>query len=297
MSEHQFSYRVKEAESGQTAGYFLKAKGYSRQILVRLKRTAGGIRRNGVWIRVNDRLGAGDRLDIRLLEELPVERFRPMKLVFDIVYEDEHLLVVNKPAGMPVHPSVNHYEHTLANAVMAYAQEKKEIYPYRCINRLDRDTTGLLIIAKHMLSAAVLYGQMREKKIRRIYLALVTGEIDRPGVIDLPIGRKAGSVIERTVDMEHGERAVTHYFPLQKGDGWTLVQCMLDTGRTHQIRVHMSHIGHPLPGDFLYGPQDPSMKRQPLHSWKLIFTHPITKERMEFTQPLPEDMKNYMRHV
>lgn len=204
--------------------------------------------------------------------------------------------MIDKPADMPVHPSMNNHDNTLANAVAAYAEEQGRHYPYRCINRLDRDTTGLLILAKHMLSAAVLYEEMRRREIRRTYLAIVRGRIEAPGIIDLPIGRKEGSAIERQVDQEHGERAVTHYTPLRHGVDWTLVQCTLETGRTHQIRVHMSHLGHPLPGDFLYGPKDPRMKRQPLHSWKLSFIHPITGARMEFTSPVPEDMNNYMRH-
>lgn len=261
-----------------------------------MKKTDQGIQKNGIWAYTRDRVKKGDLLELCLVEKVETGKILPVRLPFSVVFEDEHLLVVSKPAGMPVHPSMNNHDNTLANAVAAYAQEKGESYAFRCINRLDRDTTGLLILAKHMLSAAVLYGQMRRKEIHRTYLAIVKGRLEGPGVIDLPIGRKEGSTIERIIDLECGERAVTHYLPLHWGTDWTLVQCILETGRTHQIRVHMRHIGHPLPGDFLYCPEDYSMKRQPLHSWKLSFRHPITGEPMEFVQPVPQDMEEYMRH-
>lgn len=292
--EHQFTYRIEAQEAGQTIEYFLKRRGYSRQILIQLKKTPDGILRNGIWAYTRDRLEACDKLTIRLVEKMSSEQIEPVSLPFGVVYEDTDLLVVNKPAKMSIHPSMNHHNDTLANAVAAYALKKGETYPYRCINRLDRDTTGLLILAKHMLSAAILYEQMRERKIQRTYLALVKGRIEASGVLDLPIGRKPSSTIERIIDYEHGERAVTHYTPIRTGDNWTLLKCILETGRTHQIRVHMSAIGHPLPGDFLYGPEDTEAERQLLHSFRLSFTHPITKEPMVFTEPLPEDMKAYM---
>lgn len=294
MTERRFSYVAEGCEAGLTVEQFLKKRGYSHQVLVHLKRTEGGILVDGVWAYTRDRLREGSRLDIRLVEDEASEQIEPVRLPFDVVYEDEDLMVVNKPADMPVHPSVNNHDNTLANAIAWYCREKGERFPYRCINRLDRNTTGLLILAKHMLSAAILYGCMRERKIHRTYLAIVKGRIDEPGVVDLPIGRKDGSAIERMIDPERGEQAVTHYTPLAWGAGWTLVQCVLETGRTHQIRVHMSHLGHPLFGDFLYNPGDRSMERQPLHSWKLSFEHPITGKGMEFVQPLPEDMKCYM---
>lgn len=292
--ERHFTYRVDKAEADLTIKEFLRSRGYSRQVLGQLKQTENGIQKNGAAACMWEHLSEGDRLDVRLVEEQASIQIEPVHLPFDIVYEDDDLMVVNKPADMPVHPSMNNHGNTLANAVAWYCQDKGEPFVYRCINRLDRNTTGLLILAKHTLSAAVLYGQMRERNIHRTYLALVKGRIEKAGTVDLPIGRCEGSAIERRVDPEGGERAVTHYKPLQWGDGWTLVQCELETGRTHQIRVHMSYIGHPLPGDFLYCPGDHSMERQPLHSWKLRFTHPITGQLMEFEQPLPEDMGKYM---
>lgn len=292
--ERHFTYLAEAEDAGLTVEQFLKRKGYSRQILVHLKKTENGICRDGFPVYTRDRLYAGNRLEIRLAEEGASEQIQPVFLPFGIVYEDGDLMVVDKPAGMPVHPSMNHHDNTLANAVAAWSRERGERFPYRCINRLDRNTSGLLIVAKHMLSAAGLYGQMRDRKIHRTYLAIVKGHLDNPGTVDAPIGRKPGSAIERMVDPEHGERAVTHYEPLDWGEDWTLVKCCLETGRTHQIRVHMNYIGHPLPGDYIYCPEDRSMERQPLHSWKLTFTHPITGERLDFEQPMPEDMAEYM---
>lgn len=292
--ERHFTYEVENCENGLTVEQYLKTKGYSHQVIVHLKKTENGILLDDSWAYTRDKVRAGNRLDIRLVEEDASDQIEPVHLPFGIVYEDEDIMVINKPKDMPVHPSMNNHDNTLANAVAAYCMEKGERFPYRCINRLDRNTTGLLIIAKHMLSAAVLYGQMRDRKIHRTYLALVTGHMESPGVVDLPIGRKEGSTIERMIDPEHGERAVTHYTPLRWGKDWTLVQCILESGRTHQIRVHMAHLGHPLPGDFLYNPDDCTIDRQPLHSWKLSFVHPVTGEAMEFVQELPEDMICYM---
>ena len=159
-SEHGFAYQVETQQAGQTIGQYLKEKGYSRQIFIHLKKTEDGIRRNGRWAYTRDRLEAGDFLQTRLLEEVSLLHPEPVRLPFTVVYEDEHLLVAGKPEDMPVHPSMNNHGNTLANAVAYHAREKGEAYVYRCINRLDRDTTGLLVLAKHMLSAAVLYGQM-----------------------------------------------------------------------------------------------------------------------------------------
>ena len=172
---------------------------------------------------------------------------------------------------------------------------KGEYFPFRCVNRLDAGTTGLLIIAKNMFSAAVLYSAMKERKIKRTYLAVASGEIRELGTVDLPIGRASDSVIERCIDPEHGERAVTHYEPLAYGNGCTLLKLQLETGRTHQIRVHMKAIGHPLAGDYLYAPEDCSAERPLLHSRSLEFTHPVTGEQMKLTAELPEDMKNYAK--
>ena len=292
-NERRFSYIAGEAEQGMAVGQFLKERGYSRHALTLLKQTEGGILCNGREVYLSQPLRKGDRMDLFLKEEVP-EEIEPVELPFGIVYEDDDLMVVDKPADMPVHPSMKNHDNTLANAAAWYGRTKGDSFVYRCVNRLDRDTTGLLILAKHILSATGLYGQMRAREIRRTYLAIVKGMIREEGTIDLPVGRKEDSAIERMIDLEHGERAVTHYLPVRHGKDWTLIECRLETGRTHQIRVHMSSFGHPLIGDFLYGSREEQMPRQALHSWKLSFVHPIMGRPMEFVSPLPPDMQKYI---
>ena len=292
-NERRFSYIAGEAEQGMDVGQFLKERGYSRHALTLLKQTEGGILCNGREVYLSQPLRKGDRMDLFLKEEVP-EEIEPVELPFGIVYEDDDLMVVDKPADMPVHPSMKNHDNTLANAAAWYGRTKGDSFVYRCVNRLDRDTTGLLILAKHILSATGLYGQMRAREIRRTYLAIVKGMIREEGTIDLPVGRKEDSAIERMIDLEHGERAVTHYLPVRHGKDWTLIECRLETGRTHQIRVHMSSFGHPLIGDFLYGSREEQMPRQALHSWKLSFVHPIMGRPMEFVSPLPPDMQKYI---
>ena len=242
------------------------------------------------------RLKAGETVEVALPEEEDSGNIVPVKLPLSIVYEDEDILVINKDAGVPIHPSQGHYDNTLANAVSWYFREKGEAFTYRVINRLDRDTTGLLILARHMLSACILSEQMAGRRIRREYRAIVLGHTPEEGTVDSPIARAEGSTIERRVDPEAGERAVTHYRTLlynEKKD-LSLVSLSLETGRTHQIRVHMRSIGHPLPGDFLYCPDYRYIGRQPLHSYLLRFQHPITGKEMEFTAGLPEDMERLL---
>ena len=286
-----FHYTISTEYNEQTLLSFLKHKNYSSQIITHLKRTENGILLNGEWGRVRDILHTGDMLIINLIETESSENIIPTNLPLDIVYEDEDILIVNKPADMPIHPSQGNYDNTLANAVAYYYQQKGESFTYRCINRLDRDTTGLLIVAKHMYSASLLSEMVAKREIHREYLALATGEVPKSGTIVASIGRVDGSTIERHVDEAHGDYACTHYKRLIYNNGYSLVSLKLETGRPHQIRVHMKHIGHPLPGDFLYNPDYSVIKRQALHSHRLVFKHPITGESLEFVADLPMDMK------
>jgi len=287
------SYTVEENDDNTTLSHFLKKQKFSSVIITHLKRTENGILLNGQWARVNDVLHIGDIITIQLIEDTPSENIVPTNLPLNIVYEDEDLMVINKDADTPIHPSQGNYDNTLANAVAYYFQQKGEVFTYRCINRLDRDTTGLLIIAKNMYSASLLSDMVQNREIHREYLAIATGKTPSEGTIIAPIARVDGSTIERCVNEEKGEYACTHYKTLSSNDHYSLVSLKLETGRTHQIRVHMKHIGHPLPGDFLYNPDYSGIQRQALHSHKLSFTHPITKECLEFTAELPNDM-NYL---
>lgn len=300
------TYPITESDSDQRIYDFLCHHGYSRHIRTWLKQHPGSVRLNGEEALFYFPLKNGDLLEISLEEEHPSGNIVPVDLPIHIIYEDEDLMVIDKPADMPVHPSIGNYENTLANAAAWYFHRQDIPFVFRCINRLDRDTTGLLILAKHMLSGAILSDQMKKRAIHRTYLAIKEGKTDPAGTIDSPIGRTDQSLILRQVDHENGDSACTHY--LQKcwhpktfypetlpvpQDGLSLIQLQLETGRTHQIRVHMTSIGHPLIGDTLYNPETALMNRQALHSYRLAFTHPVTGVSLEFTSPLPEDMAEF----
>ena len=287
-----FHYQITENEQNTTVLDFLRKKGFSRHILSSMKADKEALTRNGQRIGGREHLLAGDHFRVRLLETIDSDGIVPVSMPLSILYEDEDILVINKPADMPVHPSIGNYTNTLANGVAAYLDAKDEHSPFRCINRLDRDTSGALILAKNAFSAAVLSTQMRNRQIRRTYLAVVEGITPPNGTISAPISRVDDSVIERHVDFLHGEPAVTHYERLETKNEHSLLEIHLETGRTHQIRVHMGYIGHPLPADYLYHPVYDCFKRQPLHSLQLEFRHPVTDKSMCLLAPVPEDMCN-----
>lgn len=287
-----FHYQITENEQNTTVLDFLRKKGFSRHILSSMKADKEALTRNGQRIGGREHLLAGDHFRVRLLETIDSDGIVPVSMPLSILYEDEDILVINKPADMPVHPSIGNYTNTLANGVTAYLDAKGEHSPFRCINRLDRDTSGALILAKNAFSAAVLSTQMRNRQIRRTYLAVVEGITPPNGTISAPISRVDDSVIERHVDFLHGEPAVTHYERLETKNEHSLLEIHLETGRTHQIRVHMGYIGHPLPADYLYHPEYDCFKRQPLHSLQLEFRRPVTDKSMCLLAPVPEDMCN-----
>lgn len=287
-----FHYQITENEQGTTVLDFLRKKGFSRHILSSMKADKEALTRNGQRIGGREQLLAGDHFRVRLLETVDSDGIVPVSMPLSILYEDEDILVINKPADMPVHPSIGNYTNTLANGVAAYLDAKDEHSPFRCINRLDRDTSGALILAKNAFSAAVLSTQMRNRQIRRTYLAVVEGITPPNGTISAPISRVDDSVIERHVDFLRGEPAVTHYERLEVKNEHSLLEIHLENGRTHQIRVHMGYIGHPLPADYLYHPVYDCFKRQPLHSLQLEFRHPVTDKPMCLLAPVSEDMCN-----
>lgn len=289
IMDRSILYQINSLEKPQKISGFLKEKGYSRQNLVDLRKDEQAICLNGTYVHMNHMLAEGDVLTVWIRETDNSGQIRPVKLPFAIVYEDEDLLVINKPAGMPVHPSRGNPDNSLGNALAWYFKEQGVPFVFRCINRLDRDTTGALILAKNPLSAAILSVQMKKRQILRTYLALVDGLLPDSGTINAPIARMEGSVITREVNFGTGESAITHYERLAAGKEYSLAELHLETGRTHQIRVHMKYIGHPLPGDYLYNPDYRRINRQPLHSYQLEFTHPITGKVMLFTAPLPID--------
>ena len=215
----------------------------------------------------------------------------PSEMDLNILYEDDCLIIVNKPAHMPVHPSLNHYADSLSNGLKFYFNKinlKRKIRP---INRLDKDTSGIVIFAKNE------YAQDRIRITSKIYLAILTGHFEGSSIIDKPIARKDKSIIERCID-ENGEKAITEYSVIKnfkiENEEFSLVKCILHTGRTHQIRVHMSSINHPIIGDSLYGMESKYIDRQALHAYKIKFIHPITKKEIEVTVPIPDDIKNVL---
>lgn len=297
--ERIFQYKITETDNGKPIDLYLKSRGYSRQNLIALKKVSDSFLLNGIRTYGNQKVHAGDLLTIQLKEPVSSPNIVPIAIPLEILYEDADILVINKPSNMPVHPSQNNHDNTLANAVMDYYNRQNIPYIFRCINRLDRDTSGLTILAKHMVSGNILSTMVQNRQIKREYLAIVSG-IPQPSsdVIDAPIARVEGSTIERCVNHQTGEQAVTHYqvqhsFSISS-ESFSLISLWLETGRTHQIRIHMKYIGHPLIGDFLYHSDMRYIHRQALHSHRLTFSHPITKEQMTFVAPLPADMTSLL---
>ena len=289
------TYTISPEDSGISILSFLRNNGFSKHILTTMKRADHAILLNGQPSFAKTALKEQDVLRILVPEEAGSEEsILPVKIPLNILYEDEDILVLNKPADMPVHPSAGNYENTLANGVAWYYRQQGETFVYRCINRLDRDTTGVLVLAKNPLSGALLSTQMKQRRIRRTYLALTDGIPPEKGTVRAPIARVNDSVITREVNFERGEPAVTHYERLAVSNGYALVELHLETGRTHQIRIHMKYLGFPLIGDYLYNPDMKHISRQALHSHHMEFAHPITGEWMSFTAPLPADMANIM---
>ena len=284
-------YTIPESQNGLRVEQFLRRKGYSRQNLTEIKRMPQSILVNGIHYYMRQTLAAGDHLQVCICETESSEKIPPVKLPLNIIYEDEDILVINKPAGMPIHPSMKNYYNSLANALAWYYQDQGKPFIFRCSNRLDRDTSGLTVISKHLVSASIMADMTKKRLVHREYLAIVKGDLTPPaGTITAPLYRKEGSIIERTVDFDHGEEAITHYKLVKKENGHSLVSLQLETGRTHQIRIHMKYLGYPLIGDYLYNPDMEHITRQALHSYHMEFPHPITGQKMTFTAPLPPDM-------
>ena len=213
----------------------------------------------------------------------------PVKIDLNVIYEDDSLIVLDKPFNMPVHPSLNHYEDSLSNGLKYYYDSINLHRKIRPINRLDKDTSGIVIFAKNE------YAQDRIRITNKIYLTILEGKLEGSGIIDKPIARKADSIIERCIS-DNGEKAITEYSVIKNfkigNEEFSLVKCILHTGRTHQIRVHMASINHPILGDTLYGKSSSLIGRQALHAYKLTFVHPIIKKEIEVTSSIPSDMNN-----
>lgn len=221
----------------------------------------------------------------------------PTEMPLNIIYEDEAYIVVNKPAGIPVHPSMDHYTDSLSNGIAFYFNQiglKKKIRP---VNRLDKDTSGIVIFAKNEYIQECLVRQMKSKEFIKKYIAVVNGNLDNlEGTINAPIARKEGSIIERCVS-ETGDIAITHYKVLKRKTDFDIVECILETGRTHQIRVHFAYLGHSLLSDTLYGTSSSLINRQALHAYKVEFTHPLSKKKVKYIATVPEDLNKLMENA
>ncbi len=257
----------------------------SARTVTKLRHDPAGLTLNGAPVRTIDPVYAGDLLTVCLREEetsIPPTDYRAL----NVVYEDGDLLVVDKPAGLAVHPTHNHQGDTLANQVSAYLRERGGAAAFRAVGRLDKSTSGLVVCALNRHTAGVLSGRYEKS-----YLAVVEGELAGAGTVDRPIYRPdPGKTLRAAGDV--GESAVTHWESLACGAGLTLLRLRLETGRTHQIRVHMSYLGHPLAGDGMYGGGTELISRAALHCETLSFVHPLTGESLSFAAPLPEDMEN-----
>ena len=288
--ERTLLYQIESEYVNLPIDRFLRSMGFSSQNITNLKKMPRNVLVNNEFAYMNQRLCQNDIVCVHILELDCSPNIVPVDLPLSVLYEDEDLMVINKAADMPIHPSINNYDNTMANAVSYYFSNQKIPFIFRCINRLDRDTTGLTIVAKHMVSATILSAMVSKHSIKREYIAFVEGKCPESGTIDRPIGRVSTSTIERCIDDLNGESATTHYRRLHYENNCSVILLCLETGRTHQIRVHMKSIGHPLLGDFLYNPNWNQIKRQALHSYRVSFEHPITKKSLSFTAPLPADM-------
>lgn len=291
----KLNYIVQEADSFFNVKEVLKVKfEVSDRLLLKLKKN-NKIFLNNVPCSINDKIRSGDVVSFIIDFEEDNSNIVPTKINLDILYEDEAYIVINKPSGIPVHPSMLHYENSLSNGVKYYFDKiglKKKLRP---VNRLDKDTSGIVIFAKNEYVQECLVRQMKNKTFVKEYIAICEGIFEnRSGTINASISRKENSIIERCVN-SNGDTAITHYNVLKSDFNYSIVKCILETGRTHQIRIHLAYIGHPIIGDTLYGKPSNKINRQALHAHKVHFIHPITKKEISYTAPLPEDIKKLIK--
>ena len=282
MPERFVQFSVTQQEQGSTVGQILRSRGVSLGLIRKLKRISDGITIDGTLVRTIDPAAVGQKITLRI----PCDEIcaKPTQLIADVVYEDDDVIVFNKPAGMTIHPVRDHQTDTLANFYAWHLAQKGEMGAFRPINRLDRNTSGLAVVAKHRFAASNL-----SAKVDKTYLALCHGVVCPPeGTIEAPIRRKEGFGITQEVGAG-GKEAVTHYKTISSCQDMSLLEVTLETGRMHQIRVHFAHLGHPLLGDDMYGGDLCWIKRHALHCTQVSFRHPVTKQVFSLNAPLPDD--------
>lgn len=285
--QDKLEFKVSEQFNNIDALTFLKKEcKVSSRMITRLKREKDGILRNGKLLRTIDILNTDDIVVLNLPKD--ENEIVPVEFNLDILYEDEHIIAINKPYNMPVHPTKIHQLDTLANGVTFHANKNGENYTFRAINRLDKDTSGVVVIAKNSYSATKLF-----KCLDKTYYAVCEGIISEKGTINKPIKVKEGHTIQRCVAPD-GKPSITHYIPKEHSNNHTLLEIVLETGRTHQIRCHFSSIGHPLAGDDMYGGSLQFTNRQCLHCKKVQFIHPVTNKEIIIDSDLPDDFYNVL---
>lgn len=286
-------YTAAQEDLGKTVKHILKLKMELSERLIKKLKYDNKILVNSVPVYVNVRLNPGDIVDVFIDFVEESEDIIPEEIALDIIFEDDCLIVINKQPNIVVHPTSFHPQGTIANAVMFHLTSKGIYKKVRPVSRLDRDTSGIIIFAKNQFIQESLIRQMADKTFCKEYIGVVNGIPDRAfGTIDLPIARKPGSIIERHIE-ESGSPSVTHYKVLEELKNAALLKFVLETGRTHQIRVHCRAIGHSLIGDTLYSDKESAyIKRQALHSFKVSFLHPATKQQIVLTAPIPDDIKS-----
>ncbi|WP_404331232.1 RluA family pseudouridine synthase [Mesobacillus maritimus] len=290
----KLNWAVTDREAGKFLKEFLVKQEISKAALTDIKFKGGKLLVNGEDVTVRYRLNEGDKIEVHFPPEEPSLGVQPETIPIEILYEDSYLLVLNKPAKMNTIPSREHPTGSLANAIIGYYQKNGIQATTHIVTRLDRDTSGIVVIAKHRHVHHLFSKQQKAGTLQRIYEGFAEGFFANPiGVVDEPIARKKTSIIEREVNAE-GQYAYTSYQVLRQFDDFCYIQLKLKTGRTHQIRVHMSFINHPLLGDSLYGGKKGRIGRQALHCRTVKFIHPIDRNLMDFTAPLPIDMENIL---
>ena len=293
----KLSYTIQPSDNFIHVKEVLKSKfQISNRLLLKLK-TNQKIFVNGISSFVWSNVKTNDIVEVLIDFEEDNSNIPATKMNLDILYEDESYIVINKPAGISIHPSMDHYTDSLSNGVKYYFDSISLYKKIRPVNRFDKNTSGIVVFAKNEYIQECLIQQMNSHIFKKDYLAIVVGHFDEPqGTINLPIARKENSIIERCVDEKHGAISITNYEVLKechcKDYSYSIVKCKLETGRTHQIRVHMQAVGHSLIGDSLYGSSSPFINRQALHAYKVMFFHPVSNQPVTYIAPIPQDMQN-----